>query len=177
MDDSKKPPKDDDFLSAMEGVRKLPETEKKILRRRPKRKVRKTPPVPEKTYLFEIEAYGEQVEGLLVGHDRKQLRQLRVGEWPPEAEFDLHGLRSAEARVTAHRVVQDAYRSGVRSVLLIHGRGHHSGGESVLKKALPEWLVEPATASFVLAFCTSPIEYGGAGALLVLLRRNRSTGS
>jgi DNA-nicking Smr family endonuclease len=61
-------------------------------------------------------------------------------------------------------------------VLLIHGRGLHSGpGGPALRPALVELLCRPPVANRVLAFTSAPPKRGGAGALVVLLRHPRSS--
>jgi DNA-nicking Smr family endonuclease len=61
---------------------------------------------------------------------------------------------------------------GRRCVLLIHGRGLHSGpGGPALRPALVEFLSRRPLAKHVLAFTSAPPRHGGPGALLVLLRR------
>jgi DNA-nicking Smr family endonuclease len=57
-------------------------------------------------------------------------------------------------------------------VLIIHGRGLHSGpGGPALRPALVELLCARPVARQVLAFASAPSRYGGPGALIVLLRR------
>lgn len=173
-EDDWKPPPDEEFVRAMEGVTKLPESPPRKRSRRSQRERGEALARPATIYEFEVERYGEQVEGIVSGADRKQLRKLRRGDYPPEAEFDLHGMRQAEAQRAVGRIVRDAYDGGLRSVLIIHGRGRGSEERAVLKQDLPGWLTEQAIAPLVLAFCTAPVELGAGGALLVLLRRNKA---
>jgi len=163
----------DEFQEAMKDVRRISES-RSSHRKRPATKKRVAASRSSKEYRFKIESYGEQVEALLVGEDRKKLRALRRGDFPPESEFDLHGLREGQAETRTRNVLKEAFDGGLRSVLLIHGRGHHSPVRAVLKSAIPEWLTSQPTAEIVLAFCTAPIELGAGGATLVLLRRNRA---
>jgi DNA-nicking Smr family endonuclease len=61
---------------------------------------------------------------------------------------------------------------GRRCVLLIHGRGLHSGPSGpALRSALVEYLCHQPLSKHVLAFTSAPPRHGGAGALIVLLRR------
>ena len=63
------------------------------------------------------------------------------------------------------------------SVLIIHGRGLNSKDQvPVLKTRLAQWLARGSWARLVLAFTSARPCDGGAGALYVLLRRQRHTG-
>jgi len=101
-----------------------------------------------------------------------QLFALRRGEPEPEERIDLHGVRrEAAARLLRDRL-ESARSRALRCVIVIHGRGQHSGsGEAVLRDALPGWLSTGAAAKHVLAFAPAPDRLGGSGATLVLLRR------
>jgi DNA-nicking Smr family endonuclease len=64
--------------------------------------------------------------------------------------------------------------SGLRCVLIVHGRGRNSPGQvPVLKDRLKQWLTRGKLGRLVLAFSTARAHDGGPGALYVLLRRER----
>ncbi len=105
------------------------------------------------------------------GLDRRILKRLRKGEFPVENRLDLHGLRSEEAQDTVRRFIKSCRATGQRCVLIIHGRGHHSDGDPVLKRELANSLVRGPIARAVLAFTTALPVDGGAGAIYLLLRR------
>ncbi|WP_058615718.1 Smr/MutS family protein [Tepidimonas taiwanensis] len=96
------------------------------------------------------------------------VRRLRRGEWSIQAELDLHGLRTDEARERLAAFVREAHRQGLRCVRVVHGKGLSSPGKTpVLKGRVHGWLVQK---SEVLAFVQARPADGGAGALIVLLR-------
>ena len=96
------------------------------------------------------------------------VRRLRRGHWVIQAEVDLHGLRSDEARLTIQQFVHEARARDRRCVRVIHGKGLSSPGrEPVLKRKVLGWLMQ---MDDVLAFCQARPCDGGAGALIVLLR-------
>ncbi|TSE18557.1 putative DNA endonuclease SmrA [Tepidimonas alkaliphilus] len=96
------------------------------------------------------------------------VRRLRRGEWAIQAELDLHGLRTDEARERLGGFIRDAHRQGLRCVRVVHGKGLGSPGKTpVLKGRVHGWLVQK---SEVLAFVQARPADGGAGALIVLLR-------
>ena len=123
---------------------------------------------------FDIADGDEYVEGAAVGVDRRLLRKLRAGEFAYQAHVDLHGLTAEEARVAVEAFLLQAYLNSRRCVLIIHGRGRNSKDQiPVLKSRLISWLARGQYTRMILAFATARPCDGGAGALYVLLRRNR----
>ncbi len=95
-------------------------------------------------------------------------RRLRQGAWTLQAELDLHGLRTEEARAALGQFLRAALQRGLRCVRIVHGKGLGSPGKSpVLKGRVHSWLVQK---NEVLAFVQARADEGGAGALVVLLR-------
>lgn len=102
-----------------------------------------------------------------VGQDA--LARLRRGHWTVQAQLDLHGLRTDEAREQVVYFIGQARRNGLRCVRVIHGKGLGSEGrQPVLKDKVLRWLPQQKE---VIAFCQAPPSMGGSGALLVLLRQ------
>ena len=122
---------------------------------------------------FRVERRGESLRGLAQGIDRRHLERLARGETEVDADLDLHGLLEAEARRAVDHAVREAYDTGFRCVLIIHGRGRHSLQGPVLREALPGWLTTPPLGGLVMAFATALPRDGGPGATYVLLRRRR----
>ena len=101
-----------------------------------------------------------------VGPDVPQ--KLRRGVWSIQAQVDLHGLRSDDAREALGKFIRNAHRQGIRCIRVIHGKGLGSPGKApVLKDKVRRWLVQK---SEVLCFVQAPPMQGGKGALLVLLQ-------
>lgn len=123
---------------------------------------------------FDVTDTREYVEGVVSGLDPRVVRQLRRGDFAWQAHLDLHGLTAAEARPAVERFLVDALRAGHRCVLVVHGRGHNSKDHTpVLKAKLVSWLARSALSRMVLAFTSARPHDGGAGAMYVLLRRDR----
>jgi DNA-nicking Smr family endonuclease len=123
---------------------------------------------------FDVTDTREYVEGVVSGLDPRVVRQLRRGEFAWQAHLDLHGLTAAAARPAVERFLVDSLRAGHRCVLVVHGRGHNSKDRTpVLKEKLVSWLARSALSRMVLAFTTARPHDGGAGAMYVLLRRDR----
>ncbi len=92
---------------------------------------------------------------------------MKKGRMKTECELDLHGMTSIEARGELVRFIDAARGAGMKVVGIIHGKGHGSGGEPVLKSRARNWLVQMPE---VLAFCEAKPQNGGSGALVVLLK-------
>jgi DNA-nicking Smr family endonuclease len=127
---------------------------------------------------FDIADTVEFVEGAVPGLDRRLVRRLRSGDFAYQAHLDLHGLKTDEARAAVDQFLHRAHQQGQRCVLIIHGRGLNSKEQvPVLKHRLAAWLARGAWARLVLAFTSARPCDGGAGALYVLLRRQRRAGA
>jgi DNA-nicking Smr family endonuclease len=123
---------------------------------------------------FDIARTTEFVEGAVIGLDRRLLRRLRAGEFAYQAHLDLHGMTAPEAKLAVDSFLATAHRRGHRCVLIVHGRGRNSKDQvPVLKRRLFTWLAHGPWARLVLAFTSARSCDGGAGALYVLLRRQR----
>jgi DNA-nicking Smr family endonuclease len=120
---------------------------------------------------FSIESLLETDEGLSyarTGIGQETVRKLRRGHWVTQAQLDLHGLRTDEAREALADFLRIATKRGLRCVRVIHGKGLGSvNREPVLKKKVRNWLVQKDE---VLAFCQARAADGGAGAVMVLLK-------
>ena len=71
-----------------------------------------------------------------------------------------------EAMLALQRFVSRCKASGLKYVLIIHGKGRENS-EPILKNKLNHWLRELPT---VLAFCSALKKDGGTGAMYVLLK-------
>lgn len=175
-----------DFLRAMNGVRPMDREKTKGRDVRPS----SPPPAPpspadeEQQALsalhdlvsgrveFTLEYSDEYVQGFVTDLDPKIYRQLRAGQFSPEAHLDLHGLNADQAFDALLPFVREQYLAGRRCLLVIPGRGANSpGGVAVLKEELKTWLTRDPLRRVVLAFATAQPRHGGAGALYVLLRK------
>ncbi|MGA7869548.1 MAG: Smr/MutS family protein [Candidatus Binatus sp.] len=124
---------------------------------------------------FDITESDEYVEGYRVGLDPRLVSQLRRGEFAVQAHFDMHGMIQGAAKEALKEFIIASVRKGLRTVLVVHGRGLRSpGGHSVLKHASAGWLSHGAIGGHVLAFTSARPADGGAGATYVLLKREKS---
>jgi DNA-nicking Smr family endonuclease len=108
----------------------------------------------------------EEKEGFSEDEDPASLRS-RLRRMAPEAEIDLHGMTRAEAVSALDLFFQSARRDGLQKVLVIHGKGNHSGSGSVLPSLVREYLQKaPFAGETGKAHRTA----GGSGATWVLLK-------
>jgi DNA-nicking Smr family endonuclease len=113
--------------------------------------------------------------GRAPGIDRRLLRRLRDGDYPIEAQLDLHGRAREEAEQILERFIALSQSQGRRCVLVIHGRGLNSGDAGpVLRDATQRILGGSRVGRAVLAFTLAAPAQGGEGATLVLLRQKKT---
>jgi len=96
-----------------------------------------------------------------VEHAAQGVKRLRRGEIIPELILDLHGLNSAQSKLELAAAIDEAVHKHYECINIIHGV---SGG--VLKQKVPNYLVQHPR---ILGFHQAPLEWGGNGALLVLI--------
>jgi DNA-nicking Smr family endonuclease len=124
-----------------------------------------------------VEREDGTITGASHGVSRETLRELARGTLRAESTCDLHGLGAEAARRRIQQFIRDSAMTGRRAVLVICGRGLHSGGEgSVLREVAVSELCSHQVRAHVLAFSTASPVRGGDGALAVLLRRPVKTG-
>ena len=163
------------FEAAMQGVRPLPPGPRRVVPDwQTEQPAQSAPsrPRPSREALH-VEEEGDKLTGAAFGVAHNLVRSLARGEIVPEAELNLHHLTADAAAHQAERFIEQSVAKGRRCVLLIHGRGLHSGpGGPALRPALVEFLCQRPLAEHVLAFTSAPPRHGGPGALIVLLRRS-----
>lgn len=111
---------------------------------------------------------GEELLYVRDGHSPDILRKLRRGHWVIQAQIDLHGLISDEARLYVATFLSDCKKRSLRCVRIVHGKGLGSKNrEPVLKHKLRSWLMQ---RDEVIAYAQAKPEDGGSGAVIVLLK-------
>jgi DNA-nicking Smr family endonuclease len=132
--------------------------------------------VPKPTKAIPGPAVAAKPKAVHVGHtlDEPTLEKLSKGKLPIEGRVDLHGLTQDEAYSLLFSFLHRAHAGGVRYVLIITGKGSSSGGDGVLRRAVPAWLATPAFRHLVSSHDHAARQHGGSGALYVRLRRTRT---
>lgn len=91
----------------------------------------------------------------------QSIKRLKRGQIVPELILDLHGLNSEQTKLELAAAIDEAMRKCYECIQVIHGV---SGG--VLKQKVPNYLVQHPKVS---GFHQATLEWGGKGALLVLI--------
>jgi DNA-nicking Smr family endonuclease len=107
--------------------------------------------------------------------DRRLKQRLARGQIEIDGRIDLHGRTLSEAHGVLLRFLHRSQGEGLRTVLVITGKGgpDPERGRGVLRRQVPLWLTLPDLRSYVLAVEEAHVAHGGAGALYVRLRRGR----
>ena len=100
-------------------------------------------------------------------------RKLKQGRYEAEARLVLRRMTVAKARKELYEFVQQASELGLRSVIVVHGKGENTNEEgrrqaSIIKGFVNHWLQE---LDAVQAFHSAQPRHGGTGAAYVLLRK------
>ncbi|MFT4613077.1 MAG: DNA-nicking Smr family endonuclease [Bacteroidia bacterium] len=99
-------------------------------------------------------------------------RKLKQGRYEAHARLDLHRMTVERARTEIFEFLAECYQLGLRSVLMIHGKGQSRAEverSSILKGCVNRWLPE---LEVVQAFHSAQPRHGGTGAVYVLLRKS-----
>lgn len=88
-------------------------------------------------------------------------KQLRRGDFVPDLIVDLHGLTQQQAQRDLAVAIDQCLGEHLRCLNVIHGIG-----QGILRQRVPGWLMQHPR---VEAFHQAPLEWGGQGALLVLV--------
>ena len=166
------------FREAVNDARPLPHHDKVT---HPARRIK---PIPKQTLLDQQQVLvdslsdhilwqediesGEELSFLRPGLPRLTLRKLRRGQWVVQAQLDLHGMTSDEARTNLVAFLNSCKKQGHRCIRIIHGKGLGSKNrEPVLKNKVRNWLMQ---RDEILAFTQARQVDGGGGAVVVLLK-------
>jgi len=114
---------------------------------------------------------------------RRLKQRVARGREPIEARLDLHGMTQQQAHAALLRFLHRAQASGVKTALVVTGKGlrksssdaEHDAGRrpGVLKRQVPMWLALPEFRPLVVGFDDAHVGHGGEGALYVRLRRGK----
>lgn len=111
-------------------------------------------------------------------------RRLRRGVTQPDWTIDLHGHTLSSAQSLLDRVLDQAVAEGVRVLLLITGKPPREDDRDydgrprrgLIRASIGQWLQSSRHASRIAAVRNAHPRHGGAGALYLILRRDREDG-
>jgi len=96
------------------------------------------------------------------GENRRRL--LRTA---PDDILDIHGLTKERAWISLDQFFSGAKEKGFRKIRIIHGKGNHSQGDSVLIQTVREYIEK---CPFAGESGFEKVTYGGGGATWVFLK-------
>ncbi len=96
-------------------------------------------------------------------------RKLRLGQYECQERLDLHRHTVLQAQQAIVRFIDQCQQHQVRTALIIHGMGHKSKPQALLKSCVNTWLPQIPQ---VMAFHTCQKHDGGLGAIYVLLAKS-----
>ncbi len=111
--------------------------------------------------------------------DARWDKQLATGRIEPDFTIDLHGETLSSAHARLNRSLDFAIRTDARVVLLITGRPAADNprlpptSRGVIRASVKDWLAASPHTSRIAAIRNAHPRHGGAGALYLILRRNR----
>lgn len=124
----------------------------------------------------------------IAGFDRRTTQKLLRGNVEIERRLDLHGTGVEMARERLFRFLAQCHAEGLRTVLVITGKGespyarhtlhgaahfHADERQGRLRRLLGDWLHEAQFRSLVSGYQPAHPKHGGGGAFYVRLRRAR----
>jgi DNA-nicking Smr family endonuclease len=124
----------------------------------------------------------------LAAFDRRTAQRLLRGQVEIDSRIDLHGMGIEQAKDAVFRYLSAAQANGLRTVVVVTGKGdspfarHTLHGAAFhqtperrgkLRALLPEWLAEPHFRLLVSGYQPAHPRHGGGGAFYVKIRRLR----
>ena len=119
---------------------------------------------------FVISLTPEYMEGTACHIPHEIARKLHRGDFSIQDHIDLHGCTVLEACNAVDDFLKNSILNGMRTVLIIHGRGLSSTGAPVLKNNIIKRLTSGKWRKWVIAYTSARCCDGGTGATYVLLR-------
>jgi DNA-nicking Smr family endonuclease len=106
-------------------------------------------------------------------------KRIVKGALEPDFTIDLHGETLASAHARLNRSLSAAIRTGARVILLITGKAAPDNPRlppttrGVIRASVKDWLAASPHAGHIAAVRNAHPRHGGAGALYLILRRER----
>ena len=106
-------------------------------------------------------------------------KRLSTGRIEPDMTVELHGETLSSAHARLNRSLDFAVRTGARIILLITGKAAADNprlpptSRGVIRASVKDWLAASHHAGRIAAIRAAHPRHGGAGALYVILRRDR----
>ncbi|ATF09023.1 hypothetical protein BTN50_0494 [Candidatus Enterovibrio altilux] len=157
------------FRNAVKGTKKLQQDTINLLRYQKatqfKAKISKSS-TRDYSYYFSDEfepmlKKDEPTQYARTGVPKYEVNRLKNGVYVPDIFLDLHGMTQVEAKRELSAFIAECIKENIHCACIMHGIGKH-----ILKHKTPLWLAQHPD---VLAFYQAALQFGGHGALLVLI--------
>ena len=122
----------------------------------------------------------------ITGLDRRTVQRLTRGNVEIERRLDLHGIGTEMARVRLLQFLRESQATGMRTVLVITGKGdspysrhtlhgadhfHSPERQGRLWRLVPDWFHDAEFRAIVSGYQPAHPKHGGGGAFYVKIRR------
>ena len=97
--------------------------------------------------------------------------------------IDLHGYTLENANQVINKFINNAYKDGIRKLIIVTGKGLHSQNEknpyvskelSILKHSIPNYIINnQSLMNKIIEIKKAKIEDGGSGAFYIFLKKNK----
>ena len=114
----------------------------------------------------------EQLSYRTSGVRKKEMQRLKRGNIQLNFEIDLHGLSQREAHDKLESLITMYAKDGLKSGIVIHGKGLRSENNEPKLKMLTNQILRNHHS--VIAFNSATAKDGGPGAVYVLLKNLRN---
>jgi DNA-nicking Smr family endonuclease len=95
--------------------------------------------------------------------NREKMRRKKA-----DLVLDLHGVSVEDAKIELNNFIHRSYRTGAKKILIIHGKGNHTNGQSVLKPLVKSIL---EMSPYIGDTGTPERRDGGSGATWAVIRQ------
>lgn len=103
------------------------------------------------------------------GLNNNELKRLTKGQFSIGQRLDLHGFTQDQALDALNNFINNGCTSNKQCLLIIHGKGYHSGSNKPKIKSLCERFLR--AHPLTIAFCSAQAKDGGTGAVYVLIKK------
>jgi len=103
--------------------------------------------------------------------NKKVKKGQRENKAKPQTELDLHGYSGQEAKKEVERFIERSFRTGLKAVRIITGRGVHSDvGKPVLPTVTKDKLIELKERNIVTSYKWDNYHNTRGGSVIVYLQ-------
>ena len=103
------------------------------------------------------------------GLSKKNIKEIKTGNFKVQSKLDLHGYRLKEAETLFFEFLRKCFNLKKRNILVISGKGEHGKGK--IKQSIPVWIASPSLSNLIYFYSFAAPKDGGNGAYYIRLRK------